>query len=34
MSTTNREVYVNKYTRRRFGQTEQVREHWRGWPNS
>jgi len=26
-------VHVYSYVRTRFGRTEHVREHWRGWPN-
>lgn len=25
-------VYVNAYTRLRFGRQEHVRAHWRSWP--
>jgi hypothetical protein len=25
-------VFVRQYTRRRFGDVELVRQHWRAWP--
>ena len=33
MTTTNREVHVRQYVRRRFGNWEEVREHFRSYPD-
>lgn len=34
MTTRQKCVHVNKYTRFRFGVKEYVREHWRSWPRT
>jgi len=30
----NNLVHVTEYTRRRFGRTEHVHQHWRNYPRS
>jgi hypothetical protein len=31
-TTRSKDVYVRRYSRRRFGRVELVRQHWRSYP--
>ena len=32
LRSSSKSVYVRRYSRHRFGRTEQVRQHWRSYP--